>query len=111
MGRVLECHSTNFFTQDSDEELFLSVSAAIDVCRLAAEHGLVIARIEGGVFREGKFMPRVACIWDGSDPPVSKRLAERNNREACEFILSERSEHNAFVVTAPPISGWPHRDQ
>ncbi len=101
--RGLTSCSSKFFAQKSDE-LFLSPAAAVDVCRAAAAQGLVVTRIEGGIFRNGKFMPRVGCIWDGDDPPVSERRADSDNLDAAEFVLSESSEHNAFIITAPPIS-------
>ena len=107
INRILEHNSAIFFTRDTGREFFLSTSAAIEVCKFAADEGLVIARIEGGVYNDGEFMPRVACIWDGVDPPVSILRARRNNQDAAKFVETESSEHNAFVITAPPTSGWP----
>jgi hypothetical protein len=46
---------------------------------------------------------------DGLDPPVDQPTAHHNNLEAAEFIAEERQVQTAFVVTAPPISGWPHK--
>lgn len=87
----------------------LTVDAAIDVCLRAARHGLVVVRVEGGIWHAPGFEATVDCIWDGTEPPVDDSAAHRNNLEAAEFIARERFIHTAFVVTAPPISGWPHK--
>jgi len=103
---------------DSAEEFFrlggsvvmkLSPSAAIGVCSKAVERGLVIARIEGGIWRAPEFEARLDCIWDGADPPIEKEAARRNNQLAVEFIKAEMRNHNAFILTAPPLTGWPHK--
>ena len=87
----------------------LSADAAIEVCLVAADHGLVVARIEGGIWHHPGFEARVDCIWDGSDPPISPSGAVSNNKRAASFIAEERSEHDSFVITAPPLTGWLRR--
>lgn len=107
--RQLVANASEYFANLGIQEVFLNADAAIDVCSHAAEEGLVVARVEGGIWRDDKFMPRTACIWDGIDPPIQSSEARCNNRAAAEFIAAERQEHNAFIVTAAPVSGWPHR--
>ena len=83
--------------------------AAIQVCRACADHGLVVARVEGGVWRHPGFESRLDCIWNGTDPPVDTEVATSNNREAAAFIERQREKHDVFIVTAPPMTGWPHK--
>ena len=61
--RVLVSNSNEFFDPNLNGEIFLSAAAAIDVCKRSVRNGLIIARVEGGIFKDGKFMPRFACIW------------------------------------------------
>jgi len=84
----------------------LSADAAIAVCERAGQHGLIIARIEGGIWHFPGFEARLDCIWDGVDPPVDDGVAEQNNLAAAEFIRSESEVHDVFVVTAPQMTGW-----
>lgn len=83
----------------------LSADAAIAVCERATQWGLVITRIEGGIWHFPGFEARVDCIWDGIDPPVDVGAAEKNNQVAAEFIRSESDGHDVFVVTAPQLTG------
>lgn len=82
----------------------LSADAAIAVCERAVQHGLVGARIEGGIWHSPGFEARLDCIWDGVDPPVDVGAAEQNNLAAAEFIRSESQMHDAFDVTAPQMT-------
>lgn len=82
----------------------LDVHAAIQVCEQAAEHGLVISRIEGGIWHFPGFEARLDCIWDGLDPPVSISAAMQNNLVAANFIRSESGKHDVFVLTAPRMA-------
>jgi hypothetical protein len=102
--------SAQFFFDDAGSgAMKLSPEAAIEVCRAASSRGLVVARVEGGIWHHPGFEARLDCIWDGADPPLEQSEAEVNNRNAANFIREERGEHDAFVITAPPQSGWPHR--
>jgi len=101
--------SQDFFEMHGSALMTLTVDAAIRVCLQAAQHGLVVVRVEGGTWHAPGFEARVDCIWDGAEPPVDDSAAHRNNLEAAEFIAGERFIHTAFVVTAPPLSGWPHK--
>jgi hypothetical protein len=40
------------------------------------------------------------------DPPLAQAAAHTNNLLALEFIQSQAAAHSAFILTAPPISGW-----
>lgn len=96
----------DFFLLDGSIVMKLSSNAAIAVCERAAQHGLVVARIEGGVWHSPGFEARIDCIWDGVDPPVDAVIAEENNAAAAEFIRSETKVHDVFIVTAPRMTGY-----
>lgn len=95
-----------FFALHGSVVMKLSPEAAIAVCEQAAHRGLLVARIEGGIWHNPKFEARIDCIWDGADPPLDAEAAHVNNLSAIEFIRSELPEHSAFIITAPPITGW-----
>jgi hypothetical protein len=98
-----------FYELEGNVVMKLSPKAAIEVCRSAADHGLVVARIEGGLWNEPVFQARRDCIWDGAHPPLTVDTARSNNEKAAEFIDKESKAHGAFVLTAPPITGWSHK--
>jgi hypothetical protein len=87
----------------------LAPAAAMEVCASSAERGFVVARIEGGLWREPFFESRLDCIWSGSHPPLSREEAHANNLEAWAYIQSQAAVHGAFILTAPPITGWLHK--
>jgi Colicin-E5 Imm protein len=99
----------NFFSAQGSGVMKLTPAAAIKVCLSASTRGLLVARIEGGLWHNPGFEARTDCIWDGVDPPVNTATATKNDVDAAEFVREEGSEHNCFVVTAPPVDGWPHR--
>lgn len=78
----------------------LTVTAANAVCEQAARRGLVIYRVEGGIWHPTGFEARVDCIWDGEFPPIDYHKAEANNLRAATFISSEREVHDVFVLSA-----------
>ncbi|PPA77505.1 colicin immunity protein [Achromobacter spanius] len=98
--------SSEFFTLDGSVIMKLSRDAAVKVCELAAQRGLVVAQIEGGIWHSPGFEARLDCIWDGVDPPVELDVAEENNIEAANFIRSKSEMHDVFIITAPCMSGW-----
>ncbi|MCM3609567.1 colicin immunity protein [Cupriavidus pauculus] len=98
--------SDDFFTLGGSVVMKLSTNAAVAVCESAVEHGLVIARVEGGIWHAPGFEARLDCIWDGVDPPVNRRMAEQNNCAAAAFIRLESGMHDVFVLTAPSMTGW-----
>jgi Colicin-E5 Imm protein len=95
-----------FFEQNRAVSMFLTTEAAKDVCRKALRRGLLITRIEGGIWHNPGFEARVDCIWDGVSPPASHEQADKNNTRALDFVTREAALHDAFVVTAAPMAGW-----
>lgn len=100
----------DFFAWGNSTTL-LTTDAAIAVCLQAAGRGLLVARVEGGIWHDPGYEYRLDCIWEGEDPPVPEREAHDNNMVAAEFIRRKSRElkYDVFVLTAPPISGWPHK--
>lgn len=98
-------NSNDFFTFGGSVSMRLTSMAAKEVCLKAADHGLVVARIEGGIWHNPGFGSRLDCIWDGMSPPLNSEEARQNNICAAEFIVSEEANHDVFIVTAPPIEG------
>jgi hypothetical protein len=101
----------DFFDLDGSVAMVLTPSAAVDVCLQAAGRGLIVARIEGGIWHHPGFEARIDCIWDGADPPIDVAGAEANNGVAAEFVRRRSDNHDAFILTAPPVEGWPHKMQ
>jgi hypothetical protein len=104
--KKLYSSAKDFFIFKGSIVMKLTPDAAIDVCECAVESGLVIARIEGGIWHFPGFEARLDCIWDGVSPPVDFDVAERNNIAAANFIREERAVHDAFIITAPSLAGW-----
>jgi Colicin-E5 Imm protein len=103
------CNASDFFGSHGNAVMKLSRDAATDLCRYAADHGLVLAKVEGGIFQDGSFEARLDAIWDGADPPITRDDAHKNNLSAASFIQSSDKEYNAFIITSSPLTGWPHR--
>ena len=95
-----------FFDLGGSVVMKLSPDAAAIVCLLSASKGLVVARIEGGLWDETGFEARLDCIWDGLDPPTTINQATLNNRDAAVFVLKMANEHQAFIVTTFPLAGY-----
>jgi Colicin-E5 Imm protein len=98
----------DFYTLEGNIVMKLAPNAAMDVCRTADLYGLVVARIEGGIWHNPQFEARLDCIWDGIDLPTDPAEASKNNENAARFIDEEKDVHSAFIVTTAPMSGWPH---
>ncbi|MBB3465233.1 colicin immunity protein [Rhizobium sp. BK377] len=96
----------DFFNLGGSAVMKVTVDAALSICQRATNRGLVVARIEGGIWHVEGFEARLDCIWDGVDPPVDSEKANQNNYAAAEFIRSESGIHDTFVITAPSMSGW-----
>ena len=99
----------DFYSLGGSVVMKLTPAAAFRVCNTASDHGLVVARVEGGVWHRPGFEARYDCIWDGADPPLSVEAAATNNCAAAAFVKRMSLAHSAFVLTTPPIAGWPHR--
>ncbi|HYU12386.1 MAG TPA: colicin immunity protein [Stellaceae bacterium] len=100
--------SNDFFDLNSNAFMKLSRRAARDVCLVAASRDLIVVKIEGGIWRDGRFEARLDAIWDGEDPPKTQNEADKNNVRAAAFIKSTDSAYNAFIVTSAP-TGYAHR--
>ena len=99
--RRLYTLSDDFFSLGGSVIMKLSSEAAVQVCEQAANYGLVVSRVEGGIWHFPGFEARIDCIWDGDDPPVDAARAKTNNAVAANFIRSESVVHDAFIITAP----------
>lgn len=98
-----------FFSLAGSAVMRLNPSAAIAVCKMAGERGLVVARVEGGAWKGSAFESRIDCIWDGEDPPLSLEDSVKNNLKAAQFVADRSSANDVFIVTAPSMTGWPHK--
>ncbi|HDR9837044.1 TPA: colicin immunity protein [Burkholderia multivorans] len=96
----------DFFALEGSVVMKLSAGAAIEICERAAEQGMVVSRVEGGIWHFPGFEARLDCIWDGADPPVDSTAANQNNLAAADFIRAESNVHDVFVVTASRMTGW-----
>lgn len=79
---------------------FLTLDAAVRVCELSSERGLVIYRVEGGIWRSPGFEARYDAIWDGQMPPLSTDAARSNNSRAIEMIQHDNAGCDTFVISA-----------
>jgi hypothetical protein len=102
-------NSADFFGLGGNAIMKLDREAALDLCLQAATRELVLIKIEGGIWRNGKFEARLDAIWDGSDPPLSRGEAGENNARAADFIRSTAAGYNAFVATTASIEGYAHK--
>lgn len=83
----------------------LTVYAAVEVCKIAASRGLLVGRVEGGIWHSPGFEARLDCIWDGQVyPPADSIAAVENNIRAVKFIESESTCHDVFIITAVPMN-------
>jgi colicin-E5 Imm protein len=99
----------DFFDLGGNAVMKLSRKAATDACRDAALQGLLVVKIEGGIWNNGTFEARLDAIWDGTDPPTNAENARRNNLNAADFIRSQDDSYNAFIITASGVTGYQHR--
>lgn len=98
--------SDDFFNLRGSIVMKLTADAAVAICESAAQRGLVVARIEGGIWHAPGFEARLDCIWDGVDPPVDQTTAEQNNRAAAEFVRMEQLLHDVYIITTSRIAQW-----
>jgi len=96
----------DFFDLGGSITMQFTRDAAIAVCKAAAAKGLIVVRVEGGIWHYPGFEARIDCIWDGVDPPVDIATAKENNLAAASFIQEESEIHDVFIITAPSINGW-----
>jgi len=101
--------ATDYFSLNGHGVMKLTPDAAVDVCLQAAQHGLVVVRIEGGIWHSPGFEARLDRIWDGADPPIDLDRAMANNARAAEDVRRERAVHSAFIVSTAPLTGYRHK--
>lgn len=97
---------TDYFETSGFTTMKLARNAAVALCVSAAERGIIIVMVEGGIFRKPTFEARLDAIWAGADPPIEQEAADKNNLAAAEFIRSRSNDYNAFIVTSAPVTGY-----
>lgn len=91
----------DYFKLGGSSIMKLTSDAAISVCREAKAHGILVVRIEGGIWHNPGFEARIDCIWDSRImPPVNFDAAQASNMLAMDFIECERGVHDVFIVTS-----------
>lgn len=90
----------DFFDLDGNAVMKLGRETAIEVCLDATREGLLVLKIEGGIWSNSTFEARLDAVWDGADPPVEKKEVYKNNLAAANFIRSQPHNYNAFIITA-----------
>ena len=108
MERIYD-FAADYFRLNGHAIMKLTPEAAIDVCLEAAQRGLVVVRIEGGIWHSPGFEARLDCIWDGAEPPIDLESAIANNARAAEDIRRERADHSAFIICDAPLTGYRHQ--
>jgi len=96
----------DFFDLDGNAVMKLDREAAVEVCLEVASRGLLVLRIEGGIWSNRTFEARLDAVWDEADPPIEEKEADENNRAAANFILSCPSDYDAFIITAFPFNSY-----
>ena len=99
----------DFFSLRGSVTMRLTATAAIEVCKLAADRGLIVLRVEGGNWHHPGFQPSLDCIWDGVDPPVSTERAHEINLKAAAFINMMTEEYDVFIITSSSITDYPYK--
>ena len=89
----------DFFQLGGHAIMKLTPQAAIEVCRLCTEKGIVVGRIEGGIWHHPGFEARLDSIWDGEDYTTDPDVIRENNLRAIENIEEEMQIHDAFIIT------------
>lgn len=91
----------DYFQLNGHAIMKLTPEAAMNACDLASDEGVLIWRVEGGIWHNPGFEMRLDCIWDWCANRESS-LAEAN-LAAKKFILQEsQNQHNAFILTQAP---------
>jgi hypothetical protein len=91
--------ANDFFDLRGNMLMRLTSKAAIEVCERSSKLGLIVSRIEGGIWHDPIFEARIDCIWDGIDYPEKMDAVEMNNKKAIEFIQEESEVHDVFILT------------
>ena len=94
----------DFFLEKGSAIMKLTPEAAMQVCDHAAMNGMLVLRVEGGIYHDIGFEARIDCIWDSKiSIPIEESDAHESNTLAKEFIESEMSGHNSFIITTAEV--------
>ncbi|MEQ1900829.1 MAG: colicin immunity protein [Devosia sp.] len=98
-GRVADPEAR--FAVSGNQTVFLTSDAALRVCREAAAQGLLVYRIEGGIWWEGRGCEmRLDAIWDSQvDPPVAAAVANTSNLRLASLVANDPKSCDTFVVS------------
>jgi hypothetical protein len=102
-GRVADPEAR--FAVSGNQTVFLTSDAALRVCAEAAARGLLVYRIEGGIWREGRGCEmRLGAIWDSQvDPPIAVAVANTNNLRLASMVRNDPESCDTFVVSMMAI--------
>jgi hypothetical protein len=75
----------------------LTPLAATDVCESAAARGLLVRRIQSGMWRDHEFAAQNDRAWSGMRAPTDIANAKTNNAEARRFIEGQNSSAGPLV--------------
>ena len=97
-----------FLSRNDRNLILLSGPAAAEACRLAADAGLSIGRIEGGFWLNPGFESRMDSIWDTRRYAASMEEARDWNLSGARFIESQMRQSpdpslppaDSFIVIA-----------
>ena len=89
----------DFFSLGGHAIMKLAPKAAIEVCRLCTDKGLLVGRIEGGIWHNPGFEARLDSIWDGEDYTTNPEIIRKNNLKTIENIEEEMKIHDVFIIT------------
>lgn len=92
-------NAEDFFHLDGHAIMKLTPNAAKEVCRLCTEKGIVVGRVEGGIWHYPGFEARLDSIWDGENYTTDVDIIKKNNLLAIENIDEEMAVHDAFIIT------------
>lgn len=90
----------DFFNGDFLEHDRLSRAAAYNVALKAIDRLALISMIEGGIWQDPGFMPRISCIWTSlqdCNSPVEH--GRKSNTDAANFIAQADMEIDTFILT------------
>ena len=108
--RVRYESANDFFELDGSIWMKLTRTAAIEVIQMAADNGQIVVMIEGGIWQNPGFMSQLDAIWKSViDPPCDDRVASASNRDAANFVKVCPDRIDTFIITAPSITGYPHK--
>lgn len=87
-----------FFALDGDGVMKLTIPAAIALCRICTERGLIVRRLEGFRLHPPYFESRLDAIWDGDEASWD---AAEENEAAVRFIemCAREDGIGAFIIT------------